>query len=359
MATKVLDVITVGSATVDVFAQTESELISIQSATHTESLLALPVGGKVIIENLIYTVGGGGTNTAVGFSRLGHKTGYIGVLSTDNSDANSNHIETCLKNEKVSFLGHTSKAKTGYSIILNALNHDRTILTYKGANNDLTFAKLNKSKIQAKTFYFSSMVGKAFDAEVKLAMHAKKIGAQVAFNPSSYHVKEGFAYLEKMLKNTDILIFNKEESETLCQSTDRKIITEKLHACGITIIIITDGAKEIFASVQNSKSSNAKNTSSTKNTTKQIAKLQIKSNYEQYIATPSKKKCVESTGAGDAFACGFVSEYIKNKNIIQSLKVGMHNSESVISYYGAKEKLLNSKEIQVQLKKANFAIKRV
>jgi ribokinase len=325
------DIITMGSATVDVFAHTESELISIQSASHTESLLALPVGGKVIIEELIHTVGGGGTNTAVGFSRLGKKVGYVGCISLDSTDSNSDLILRTLMYENVAFLGHKTQTQSGYSVILNALNHDRTILTYKGANNDLVFSKLKQKELVAKWFYFSSMVGNAYLAEVKLARHAKKLGARVAFNPSSYHVKEGLAYLKPMLQLTDILVFNKEESELLCGTDEQKTIFSQLHSLGISCIVITDGAKAVYCSYKGVR----------------------------YQAIPSKAKCVESTGAGDAFACGFVSGFMSDLPISDCLKYGMLESESVIGQVGAKAGLLQLKTLRSQLLKKKYVIKKL
>ena len=77
------DVITVGSNTLDVFAKTDSELIEIKTKNFTEELLAYPLGSKILIKELDFMIGGGGTNTAVAFSRLGLKTGYLGKIGKD------------------------------------------------------------------------------------------------------------------------------------------------------------------------------------------------------------------------------------------------------------------------------------
>ena len=83
------DVITVGSATIDAFVNTDSELIKIKNSTREEELIAYPAGTKLIIKELNFTVGGGGTNTAVSFSRLGLRVGYLGMLG---EDQNARHI---------------------------------------------------------------------------------------------------------------------------------------------------------------------------------------------------------------------------------------------------------------------------
>ena len=63
-------------------------------------------------------------------------------------------------------------------------------------------------------------------------------------------------------------------------------------------------------------------------------------NKKKYYLKPNKIKVVERTGAGDAFASGFVAGLIRNKSIMQSLKLGLRESEGVIKHFGAKNNLL-------------------
>ena len=74
------DVITVGSSTIDVFAGVKSELIKIKTVHHEEELIAYPCGSKILINKLGFLTGGGGTNTAVAFSRLGLNVAYLGKM---------------------------------------------------------------------------------------------------------------------------------------------------------------------------------------------------------------------------------------------------------------------------------------
>ena len=61
---------------------------------------------------------------------------------------------------------------------------------------------------------------------------------------------------------------------------------------------------------------------------------------KKYSLMPHKIKVVERTGAGDAFASGFVAGQIANKTIQQSLVLALKESESVIRHFGAKNNLL-------------------
>ena len=142
------DVITAGSATVDVFAKTRfSELIKIIDPKGETDLLAFPSGSKILIDELEFTTGGGGTNTAVALSRLGHKVGFIGKLGTG---TNSDFIHKDLKKEKIDLLCSHGTGHSGYSVILDTLEHDRTILTYKGVNDELKHDDIPYKKLKTK-----------------------------------------------------------------------------------------------------------------------------------------------------------------------------------------------------------------
>ena len=95
------DVITVGSATVDVFAETSSELVKFVTAQGEKDFIAYPSGSKILISSLNFLVGGGGTNTAVSFARQGFKTAFLGKLGNDEPSYQVLHL---LERENISFL---------------------------------------------------------------------------------------------------------------------------------------------------------------------------------------------------------------------------------------------------------------
>ncbi|MDD5086467.1 MAG: carbohydrate kinase family protein [Candidatus Nanoarchaeia archaeon] len=321
------DVITVGSATVDVFADTKSKLIKIKTSSSEEDLIAYPSGSKILIKDLRFTIGGGGTNTAVSLSRLGHKVAYVGKIG---KDENGKKVIELLKKEKVDFIGKLSDEMTGYSVILDSIEHDRTILTYKGANNNLNFSELDCKKMNTKWFYFSSMVSNSFKTLEKLAYFAEKNKINIAFNPSSYLARKGPAFLKKILKRTKILILNNEEANYIAGKGEIKEILKKLSKLGPEIVVVTHGKEEIGAFDKKSF----------------------------YIIKPNKIKVIESTGAGDAFASSFLSGIIKKNDVEFALRMALANSESVITHPGAKNKLLTYNEILNKISKKPAKIKK-
>ena len=327
------DIITVGSNTLDAFVKTGSEVRRVYHKreengevveTYDESLI-YPVGDKIPITHLEFKIGGGGTNTAVSFSRLGLKTGYVGKIG---EDYNGLRVFNYLKKENIDFLGTTGD-QTGFSVILDSVAEDRTILNYRGCSNDLKYSELNKKSIQTKWFYFSSMLGESFKTLKKLSEYK---GVKIAFNPSSYQAKEGIDVLKPILKNTDLLIFNKEESQLLTGEEDMKKVLTVLKKVVKGSIIITDGANGILAFDKGS----------------------------YYRAHPKKDlNIVETTGAGDAFASAVTAGFIIGHSFKKCLKLGLIQSEAVIQAYGAKENLLKLDKLKELERKDDRKIKKI
>ena len=287
------DVVTFGSAVVDTFVETDQ---------HGKKFV-YDVGSKILIRDLKFDIGGGATNSAVAFSRLGLKTGCICKVGKDN---NGQDILDMLNKERVGFLGKRAEGKTGYSIILDSKDRNRTILTFKGLGNNLKISDVQKFK--SNWLYFSSVLGASFKTQEKLAKKLKKEGTKLAFNPSEYLIRK--LDIRELLGIAAIIVLNKEEFDLI-----RKNYKKSLFDISSAIVVVTDKNKLVWAHDGDKK----------------------------YFIKPNKIKVIERTGAGDAFASGFVAGQIVGKSIQESLKLGLKESESVIRYFGAKNKLLRMK----------------
>ncbi len=315
------DVITVGSSTIDVFANVESEQIKIRSSEGEEELIAYPAGSKLLIKELDFLTGGGGTNTAVSFSRFGLKVGYLGKIG---QGTNSGLILKRLKKEKVRFVGiRSNKYHAGYSVVLETIGGDRTILTYKGANNFLDYKEIDKKKLNTKWFYFSSMVEKSYETLEKLAEYAKKNNIRIAFNPSNYLAEKGQDFLKKLLQNTDLLVLNREESELLVGKGSTKELILRLMQLGPEKVVVTEGKKGAST---------------------------IDKDY-MYTVIPNKVHAKETTGAGDAFASTYLACIIKEKDTKESLQIASLNAGFVVQKKGAKNGLSSYRKLSSELKK--------
>ncbi|MBI2657281.1 carbohydrate kinase family protein [Candidatus Woesearchaeota archaeon] len=322
------DVVTVGSATVDVFAKTRfSELIKIIDPKGETDLLAFPSGSKILIDGLEFTTGGGGTNTAVALSRLGHKVAFLGKLG---QGANSEFIHKSLAKEKIDLLCFHGKGDAGYSIILDTLDHDRTILTYKGANDDLKIKDVPFKKLKAKWFYFSAMMGQSFKTLEKIAEFAQKHSIKIAFNPSTYLAEKGANSLKRILGRTELLVLNKEEAALIAGKCPVEEMLNKIKSMGPKIAVVTDGKHNLYAAGEK----------------------------YFYSAMPPPVKIVDATGAGDAFAASFLSGLLRKNDMDFAIRLGVANAQSVVSHYGAKNILLTFKECARHAKKLKMKIHR-
>ncbi|MBW3019308.1 carbohydrate kinase family protein [Candidatus Woesearchaeota archaeon] len=309
----VYDIITVGSATIDIFLKTKSKDVEIEEIHHHKDI-CMPIGAKILVNDLYTDTGGGGTNCGVAFARMGLKTGWIGKIG---QDLNSRTVLRQMEEEKVNFLGGQAKGSTGLSVILTGFDKNRTILAYKGTNDELNYSEITKAR--TKWYYMSSMRGKSWTTAIRIAKDAKKKKIPIAFNPSLYTAEAGIRKLKPILEATRILVLNKEEAQAL--SSKKKGYLEKLQEI-VPLVVVTDGPKGATAY----------------------------NGIKKYCLKIPKQRIVETTGAGDSFAAGFVASVIKGEDIPTAMLNGYKQAESVIQHYGAKNNLLTWAQIKKKTK---------
>jgi len=329
MVDKEYDVITVGSNTIDTFVYTDRvESLSMKTVASESKFICYPLGSKLRINELDYYTGGGGTNTAVCLSRLGFKVGYVGKIG---NDLNNSIILKELKEEKIDFLGVISKGeKTGYSVILDSKEYNRTILTYRGANDTLKTKELDFSKFKTKWFHFSAMIEDSFKTLERIAVYAKNNKINICFNPNNYLCERGKDFLKIILSNLDILVLNSEEASLLTDGDSIKDRLLMLKSLGPKKIVVTNGVGPIYCIDDNSKF---------------------------YTVYPIDIPVVEVTGAGDSFSSSFLAGIIKTGDFNFAIELAIANSHSVLGSKGAKNILLTYDEAKVRILENKVRIK--
>lgn len=335
------DVITIGSATMDVFVESDdANIVSVYTKNKKSEFMSYPYGAKVEISDFDSQVGGGGVNTAANFANLGYKTGAIFKIG---DDIYSDGILQSFKNSKVdlSNIVQDKSLSTGFSIILVSFQGDRTVLAHRGANAKIKKSDINFDAIKsAKLLYIAPMNGDSTKILDDIANFARENNVYVCFNAGSSSLKKGFNYLKKILANANIVMMNKEEASMATQiqvrpdTRDEKFSNELIHPdvkemfkklkiADYQIIVITDGKNGAYAY-----------------------------NGKQYYYCPVFDGPVVSTlGAGDAFASTFCAALEKtNKNIGKALMYASVNSAGVVSKFGATQGLLTFEQIENILK---------
>jgi len=290
------DIISIGSAVLDVFLKSRSFPLD-------KGYL----GEKIEVEELLVSSGGGGTNTAAGFSRLGLKTACVARFG---DDLFGKFLLSDLEKEHFSkeYLIEKRGDNTDYSTILVNPDGSRIILVYRGKTriDEETFPW--QALKETKNLYLASIEGNV-DLLRELVEKAAKEGINVFLNPGSRELKEK-EKLVSVFPKLKALILNKEEADSFGLSGRPKD--------GPEIVVITNG--------------------------RQGAKLF--SLEKNLFAESFVDKVVDETGAGDGFSAGFVAGLIKGFSLKEALKMGMANGCAVVTKFGAKTGLLYEKEMK-------------
>lgn len=304
------DIITIGSSVIDTFIESKQfKLIG----SNKGALLCQVFGDKVEIDNYTITTGGGGSNTAVGFARMGYKTGVVSELGTD---LFSKVIKEDLQKEFVScqFLVNEKKEKTGGSVILLSKGGGRTVLVHRGAASQLDPQDLPKNHLEnAKFVHLSSIGGNQATLEAIFETLTPKKNSQqykMSWNPGKGELellKSG--KIEAKHIPCEIFIVNKEEWQMIVDK-QAEILQYFFQ------IIVTDGKNGGEVLVNGKKVLNFKSSDLTAN------------------------KVIDETGAGDAFCVGYVTGFLCGLDYEKCTALGVKNAGSVVQYIGAKAGLL-------------------
>lgn len=303
------DVLCMGSATLDLFVKIDRKITQCKP------------GEKILVDELDFETGGGGTNTAVALAKMGVKTAYLGKIG---GDPPAQRIVEELKKYKVRRIPvKNSEKNTAFSVVLDSTKeHDRLIYVHKGAANDLHPHDFKMKRINTKWVYLATMMGPSLDTAIMTVHALKNKGAKVLFNPAEYLVRRP-RKISHLLKHTDILVLNKLEAQILA---GKKLGIAKLgpllRAKGPETVVITQGNKAVhyFDAVQH------------------------------LCVMPPKSKPVSTAGAGDAFTSGFLAGLIRGENVATSLQIGIVNSSATIMKRGAKEGQLTFDEAKKKIK---------
>lgn len=303
------DVVTIGSATRDVFFITDQYRVKPAPDLPSGQAICLELGAKIAVEKLVFSCGGGGANAAVTFARQGFKTACVGVVG---NDLNGIELIHTLEKEGIDtrhFQQHHHDL-TGYSAVLVGPKGERTILSYKGEGHHFDADSIPVEELKTKWLYLDSLGGN-FELLERAVTWAVKNKIKLATNPGIRELQLGLEKLTPILAHFQIVALNREEAALLTslEPADELAILRKLESIIDGIIIITRGEEGVLVS-------------------------DGKQRYRAGI--PRQAPQIERTGAGDAFNSAFVAQYLRTPEDIQKcIQLGLANATSVVGQYGA------------------------
>ncbi len=303
-----IKVLTIGKATQDVFLKSD------EFDPHLEGKIAythLPLGAKLDVEDVVFATGGNATNVAVTLARQGLHASYLWLLGTDPA---SHAVVAELDGEGVetSHVKQQDRYRAGYSCILLANSGERTILNYPGALPERNGASIDLAPIAETDWVYPTSLG-SIELLERIIHEAKRSGARVMLNPAGSELRDPVR-LKALLEDIDVLCLNKEEMQMLVEGeTSEELVRHGLHYC--KVVIVSDGPRGVVAS--------------------DGATIVSAGMYDDVPV-------IDRTGAGDAFASGFLSQWALGKSLSESIVFASANSTSVVGTIGAKPGILHA-----------------
>ncbi len=309
------DVIAIGNAVVDVIASCKDELIE---------ELGLNRGGMTLIDaegaTSLYAAmgqarevsGGSAANTLAGASMLGLQCAFVGQVCDDQLGEVFTHD---MRATGIDFDTAPIKGEppTGRCLIFVTPDGERTMNTFLGAGQFLPKEALDEQLIASGAILY--LEGYLWDPEEpRKAMRraievARKAGRKIAFTASeSFVIDRHGDDFRAMIEDgvIDILFVNEHELATLTGEDDFEAGIAAV-AGKVPVLVATRSEKGAIAIAHGERAE---------------------------VAAEPIAKVIDTTGAGDQFAAGFLSGHVKGEPLERCLKRGAIAAAEVISHYG-------------------------
>lgn len=305
-------VIGIGNALTDVLVNLKSEHVLEQFGLPKGSMNLVDAGLQRQISestaDLPHTLslGGSASNTIRAMAKLGSSVGFIGKVGEDNT---GNFFEKALRNLGIEPIIYRSGERSGRCVSLVSADGERTMATFLGAAMELTHTEVTEDVFKGyDCLYIEGYLVQNHQLIHGAVTMAKKCGLKVAIDLASFNVvEENLEFLKGLVANyVDILFANEQEAQAFTGEQDP---IKALHAiseyCRLTIVKI--GIKGAY----------------------------IKSGDEvTHVGIMAAAKRVDTTGAGDFYAAGFLSGLCLGLSLRQCGTIGAITAGKVIEVVG-------------------------
>ena len=310
------DLAGIGNALVDVVAQTDDAFLEANGLAKGAMTLVDAPSADALYEKMpagMESSGGSCGNTMAGFAALGGRGAYIGKVSDDQFGGVFRHDM-----RSIGCAFDTPAAKdgpsTGRCLVLVTPDAQRTMCTYLGAASGLTPADLDKAVLQsAKVVY---MEGYLFDQPPaqKAFVHAAEI-AHAAGGEVSVTLSDGFcvdrhraAFRHLVEAHIDILFANEVEICSLYEVDDFDDALQQVRGhCRVACLTRSEKGAVVLSGDE-----------------------------VHIVDAEPVGQVLDTTGAGDQFAAGFLYGYTQGRDPHSCGRIGAIAAAEVIQHYGAR-----------------------
>lgn len=259
--------------------------------------------GRYKVESIKTSYGGDALNES---SVLRHFHKDVKLITIVGDDSYGDLIISYLKEKGIAFNSNIRKKDTETYISFVFIDRDGQRKFVGNENGSLRVLDLSDIVIDEDCRYvsFASLfLSKMLDNE-KLSVLFRKIKEKgiTLFVDSSNHKNDETINDMTCLKYADYFFCNEAEASQLCQSSDIWQCQKKLYLAGIKNVIIKCGEKGCF--------------------------------YKDRYYPTEKIECIDSTGAGDSFAAGFIKSISENKTVEEAIMTANRFGTSACRYIG-------------------------
>jgi sugar/nucleoside kinase (ribokinase family) len=249
--------------------------------------------------------GGSAANTINGLARLGVETAFIGTVGKD--EMGDFFEKDMIKHNTIPQLSK-SDTRTGLAVALVTPDAERTFATYLGAAVELSAESLNPETFKGyDIFHIEGYLVQNYDLIETAINYAKEAGCRVSIDLASFNVVEAnLDFLKKMVKNVDIVFANEEEAKAFTGKEPEGALEDI--AADVDIAVVKTGKTGSM----------------------------VKNNGIVYRAGVIKADSIDTTGAGDLYASGFLYGMSKGLSFDKCAEVGAVVAGNVIEVIGAK-----------------------
>jgi ribokinase len=287
--------------------------------------LTIPFDSKITLHELTEDIGGSAHNAAANLANLGTKTYLFGAIGKEEvgdiaiRNLKEYHVDTSYVKLKSAF--------TGTSIVF-LVNGEKTILTYRGANDFLGEKDLPKNLFdKIDTMVLTSLISDDNIAMMRKALFAaRRKNVKIVMNPSMSMVTHRHNELLYAIGMSSIVILNDKEAKLITGKDDIDGAMDELRRYGPEIVIIT---RDIRGSM-------------------------VADGNDLYTVPSYKVKVVDTTGGGDSFTAGFIHAKSRGYSTRDAVRFASGVAALNILTPGASTDLPSEKEVLNFMKKAKY-----
>ena len=302
----------IGNALVDILLNIDDDDILRQNGLDKGGMVMIDADRKKEIHNRIKgmeqscATGGSTSNTIHGLARLGAPAGYIGKIGRDET---GDFFRREMARFHVTPHLIESDVDTGIATTFISQDAERTFATYLGAAAMMTPDELDPKVFdQYDCIHVEGYLIFNHDLILKVCQIAKEKGLKISMDMASYNIIEANYDFVKMLLTdyVDIIFANEEEAKAFTGKEGREALEELSKYCPVAIVKV--GKEGSF----------------------------IKMNGEVTQVGVIPVKAVDSTGAGDIYAAGFLYGLMNDYTPEKAGELAAYLAGRVIEHIGAK-----------------------